>query len=121
MLRLSAIVASAVFIFSGCWNKDFQEPGRIEVDRKPTESSVNSNFQRVWSAAQASLAKFPLLRKDADTTTGRAYVVTDWIRGKSDMLFHGFDENRIPYIIRYKLFIYIAGESRSNRTKVTIK
>ncbi len=118
---LSRVLAFAFLglVFSGCWNKEFNEPGELEVNRKPTEGLINSNFQRVWMATQTTLGKFPMIRKEADSNTGRGYVVTDWIRGKSDVLYHGFDRNRIPYVIRYKLFVYV--NSESGRTKVTIK
>ncbi|MDB5037363.1 MAG: hypothetical protein JWQ35_891 [Bacteriovoracaceae bacterium] len=121
MSRLKIFAILSTLLLSGCWSKDFQEPGRIEVKRKPTDAILNSSFTRVWAATQAALSKFSMLRKDADPSTGRAYVVTDWTRGKSDVLFHGFDVNRMPYVIRYKLFIYLASDPRSNRTRVTIK
>ena len=119
MFKRSLILFAVVLSFSGCWNKDFQEPGRIQVAKKPTEAIIGGNFQRVWAATQAALAKLPMIRKDVDASTARAYVVTDWNRGKSDVLFHGFGENRMPYVIRYKLYVYLA--TGVGGTRVTIK
>ena len=108
-------------LLSGCWNKDYNEPGKISIDRAPTETVMNGSFQRVWAATQTSMAKFSIQKRDADPATGRAYLITDWTRGKSDTLYHGFDVNRVPYVIRYKLYIYVVGDTRGNRTKVTVQ
>jgi hypothetical protein len=108
-------------LIAGCWSKEFQEPGRIEVPKKQTEATINAPFARVWAATQASLGKFPIVKKDMEANTGRAYVITDWVRGKSDILFHGFDVNRLPYVIRYKFHVYVVGDPRSGRSSVSIK
>lgn len=120
MLRI-LLIFSFSLLSVGCWNKDYQEPGRVEIDRKSTELVIPSNFLRVWGAAQAALGKFPILKKDAEGSLAKGYMVTDWIRGKSDTLFHGFDVNRVPYVIRYKLFVYVTGENRFNQVRVSIR
>lgn len=104
---------------SGCWSKNYDDPGRIEVPARPTEMTMNAGFQRTWAASLAVLAKFPIVKKDVDVGGGRAYLVTDWIRGKSDVLFQGYDRNRIPTIIRYKLYVYV--QSVQGSTQVRIK
>lgn len=106
---------------AGCWSKNYDEPGKIEVQRRPTDIVVASSFQRTWAATQAVVAKLPIIKRDIDSATGRAYLVTDWIRGKSDRLYHGFDVNRFPYVIRYKLYIYVVGDVRGGSTRLTIK
>jgi hypothetical protein len=115
------VFALCLLALTGCWNKNYQEPGQIEVDKRPTEILISGSFQRVWSATQTVLAKFPITKRDLDQATGRAYIVTDWVRGKSDILYHGFDVNRIPYVIRYKLYVYVSGDPRGGRTKISIK
>lgn len=110
-----------VLVISGCWNKEYNEPGRIEIERQDTEMTINASFARVWAATQTTLAKFSMLRKDGDDATAKGYIVTDWTRGKSDILYHGYDVNRIPYVIRYKLFVYVTGLNGMARTKVQIK
>jgi hypothetical protein len=119
-LRLFITLGLSV-ILSGCWSKNFDEPGRIEVPARPTVMGMGASFQRTWGATQAVVAKLPIIKRDIDANTGRAYLVTDWIRGKSDRLYHGFDVNRMPYVIRYKLYIYIVGDVRGGNTNVTIK
>lgn len=121
-MKLPALtVLGLSLILSGCWSKNFDEPGQIEVERRATEASMGASFQRTWAATQAVMAKLPVVKRDVDASTGRAYLVTDWIRGKSDRLYHGYDVNRMPYVIRYKLYVYIVGEVRGGSTRVTIK
>ncbi len=106
---------------AGCWSKDYDEPGRIEVERQPTEVVLSADFARVWAATQAVLSKFPITKREAQITQSRGFVQTDWIRGKSDTLYHGFDRNRIPYVIRYRFLVTVSGEARINRMKVSVQ
>jgi len=105
---------------SSCYNKDFNEPGRISIDRKPTERVIPASYDRTWSAVQAIFARFPIERRDADMASNRAFLVTDWVSGKSDVLYRGFDVNRVPFTIRYKLYVYVSGGGSGGATKVTI-
>lgn len=105
----------------GCWNKDFNEPGRLEVNRQPTERIYEADFDRTWEAIQSSFSSFPIQQREVDSSSLRAYLVTDWVLGKSDILYRGFDVNRVPYQIRYRLYVYVIGGRNSARTKVTIK
>lgn len=116
-----AILLGLTLTLTGCWSKNYDEPGKIEVDRRPTDLTLGGSFQRTWAATQAVVAKLPIIKRDVDAATGRAYLVTDWIRGKSDLLYHGFDVNRFPYVIRYKLYIYVMGDPRGGATRVSIK
>jgi len=104
---------------SGCWNKEFNEPGRLEVERRPTEAVIPGAFSRVWAATQAVMAKFTIVQRDVDPNGQRAYMVTDWTRAKSDTLYHGYDVTRVPYTIRYRLYIYVLSDRGG--TRVTIK
>lgn len=105
----------------GCWNKEFNEPGRLDVDKKKTDIIIDAGFSKTWKATQQVMSKFPILKADDDQQTKRAYIVTDWVTGKSDVLYHGFDRNRVPYEIRYKLYIYLVGDARGGRTRISIK
>ncbi len=118
MRKLPLILILGIFL-TGCWSKNFDEPGRVEIDKKPTEAVVGGSFQRVWAATLAVMGKFVLVQKDVEAGSSRAYLVTDWTKGKSDTLYHGFDRNRIPYQIRYRMFIYLVGDRGGIR--VTIK
>ena len=109
------------FILTSCWNKNFQEPGRIEIEEKPTTMPMPGNFEKTWAATQAVLSKFPIEKRDADKVQKKAFIVTDWVRSKSDVLFHGFGDNRFPYVIRYKLYIYLLSSPEDNSTRITVK
>jgi len=114
------IFAVLLLGLSACYNKDFNEPGRIDIDKKPTERVIKSGYTRVWAATQKIFNRFPIDRTDSDDLSMRAFIVTDLVKGKSDVLYHGFDSNRVPYQIRYKLYVYVIGE-KSGNAKVTIK
>jgi len=113
-------MAVVVVVLSGCYSKDYNEPGKIQVKSMPTEMVVPGVFQRVWAATQTVLAKFAVIQRDIDPASARAYLVTDWTRAKSDVLFHGFgDQTRVPYTIRYKLYVYLVADAQGG-TRVTI-
>ncbi len=120
ILKVRVFLAiSLVVLLSGCWSKNFDEPGMIEVQARPTEAVLAGAFARVWAATQTVMGKFTVVQRDLDANSQRAYLVTDWTRGKSDRLYHGFDANRIPYNIRYRLYLYVIGEGAG--TRVTIR
>jgi uncharacterized lipoprotein len=85
----------------GCASKDFREP-EVEGD---TESHVARSFPRnfsdVWDAVIAALGE----KKYAISVSKRdaGVVVTDWVSGKSDRLFSGYGDTRIPYTVRFKM------------------
>jgi hypothetical protein len=107
-------------ILSGCYSKEYNEPGKIAVKALPTEMVIPGVFQRTWAATQTVLAKFAVVQKDIDPASARAYLVTDWTKAKSDVLYHGFGEDtRVPYSIRYKLYVYLVSEAKGG-TRVTI-
>lgn len=110
---------ACVLALSSCYNKEFNEPGRVEHERRPTERIYESDFNRVWAATQKVLSRFPVAETKTEQAGAKAFIVSDWVTGKSDVLYSGYDRNRIPYIIRYKLYVYVQGGR--GRTKVTIK
>lgn len=91
------------------------------MSKKPTQRVVGASFDRTWAATQRIFTKFPILKKAAEQVSSRAYIVTDWIPGKSDILYSGYDVNRIPYQIRYKLYVYVIGTSGGRGTQVRIE
>jgi hypothetical protein len=106
-------------VLSSCYNKEFNEPGRVEYERRPTERLYEANVQRTWAAVQKIFGRFSIAESRAESGSLKAYLVTDWITGKSDVLYSGYDRNRIPYSIRYKLYVYLQGSG--GKTKVVIK
>ena len=107
------------FGLTACYNKEFNEPGKLEVDSKATEKSIPVGYDKTWAAVQSILSRFPINRRDSDDVSSRAFIVTDWVQGKSDILYHGFDDNRISYSIRYRLTVYVIGGAMG--TKIQIK
>lgn len=117
-MRKLILLSCLSFGFSACYNKNFNEPGKIEIEKQPTERIVRANFQRTWAATQRIFSRFPIEKKDSDVETSRAYLVTQWIEGKSDVLYSGYDVTRIPYNIRYKLYVYILGSGGQSQIRI---
>lgn len=111
----------ALLLLSSCYNKEFNEPGKVDFDKKPTATVVKAGFARTWAATQRIFNRFPIERKDADQISNRAFIVTDWVRGKSDVLYSGFAEARVPYQIRYKLYVYLTQSKNGRGTQVRIQ
>jgi hypothetical protein len=117
---LIALIFGSVFL-TACWNKEYNEPGKISVNKQKTERVVKASFNRTWTAAQTVLSKFPIRQKKINAATGRAFIVTDWIAGKSDILYHGFDVTRIPYQIRYRLHVFVMSDRKKGGTRIVVK
>lgn len=91
----------AVVTLSGCYSKDFQEPGVRSVDHFNTERTVRASYNASWTAVTSVL-------KDVSLVTARkenGYLMTDWIVGKSDRLYSGYDSTKIPLKIRYRMSV----------------
>jgi len=119
LFRKHWIAIIFLILQSACYNKEFNEPGKVEFTPRPTDRVYESDLPRAWAAVQRVLGKFPVSEARSETNGAKAYLVTDWIQGKSDVLYSGFDRNRIPYTIRYKMYVYLQGGR--GRTKVVIK
>lgn len=113
---LLAFTFLSLFSF-GCASKDFREP---EIDAA-SAGSVHRIFQRsytdVWNAVVSALGE----KKYAVAVSKRdgGLIVTDWISGKSDRLFSGYGENRIPYTVRFKITLKLTPTREGVR--VTVK
>ena len=98
----SALVS--LLFWTGCASKAFREP---EVSDEHTDKQIarsfSRNFSDVWDAGVATLGE----KKYAISVSKRdaGLMVTDWISGKSDRLFSGYGDTRIPYAIRFKLTV----------------
>ncbi len=107
----------AFFILIGCASKDFKEPGKLNTKRHRTSMSYNANFAQTWNAVMKTVSKYPVISSSKES----GLIVTDWIKGKSDYLYSGFDENRIPYTIRYKFMIKIRPDGKGAKVMVKNK
>jgi len=93
-----------------CVPKDFYEPGKLSVSGKSTSHSYNASFNDVWKAVtQAAAAKRYAV---SSSIKDSGILVTDWISGKSDRLYSGYGDSRIPYNIRFKFTINVKPTKR---------
>jgi hypothetical protein len=99
--RFFAAVTLLSLLLPACASKAFREP----EESGDTESSVSRTFQRsytdVWNAVIAALGE----KKYAIALSKRdgGLLVTDWISGKSDRLYSGYGDTRIPYTVRFRM------------------
>lgn len=103
---------------SHCAKKDFGEP-TIERASKSysTSASYAAPYSLVWTSVQQAIENrgIPI----SQTVSDKGLILTDWATGKSDRLFSGYGETKIPYTIRYKFLVKVA--SSDKKTKVQIK
>lgn len=102
-MRIIPILLLLLTFTVSCASKEFNEPGIASVDHRSTRRSLRGSYTDVWNALLGGLAqnKYALARSDRQA----GQIVTDWITGKSDRLFSGYGESRIPYNIRFRLTI----------------
>ena len=115
--KLSTVFIIALFIISGaCSSKKFGEPVVKEPKRVSTSKTFPNSYTDVWEAAISSLEErnYPIISRRKDQGT----ITTDWLTGKSDRLFSGYGETRIPYKIRYKHTVVIKPTRRGTETKI---
>lgn len=67
------------------------------------------------------MSRFPVEQTNQEESSGRGYIVTNWVEDSSDVLYSGFADNRVPYRVRYKLYIYVQGDRATGRTQVRIQ
>ncbi len=101
MKRRILILLSLGLLFTSCASKDFAEPGVKSFSRQAVEKIFRGSYSDVWQATKEVLdeQKYPLATSQKES----GVIITDWILGKSDRLYSGYGEARIPYNIRYKL------------------
>ena len=115
----SCLSIGLTLVFAGCASKDFAEPKEIGGAAKVVRKTFSSSYTDVWNGALRVLDErnFPL----AESRKDKGYIVTDWIPGKSDRLFSGYGESKIPYTIRYKLILDIQPTKSGTRVSLTNK
>ena len=97
-----------------CQPKNFNEPGEIKQPKKKTGLIFRANFDKTWNAVNEVAKDLPVIVRKKDS----GVIMTDWIKTKSDRLYSGFDENRIPYTIRYKFTIKVKPTSKGTMVDV---
>jgi len=117
-VRLSSIFLLFVSIaFFSCASKDFKEPGKLNQPRKKTTIAFKVNFPTTWKAVEQVANNYPVISAIKESGT----ILTDWIKTKSDKLYSGYDENRIPYTIRYKFKIKVRPTSKGTIVNIQSK
>ncbi|MFH1729165.1 MAG: hypothetical protein ABIA04_12190 [Pseudomonadota bacterium] len=103
-------------IFS-CGGKNFEEPGDLSGPGYDTQVDFRLGFDKTWSAVENVMSRFPIFKK----VRKEGYVETDWVYGsKSDLLYSGYGEVRVPYKIRYKIIVGVVAKS-PDRTEIIVK
>ncbi len=76
----------------------------------------NATFSEVWDSLSHALESSNhltlLKRKD------QGLIITDWQTGKSDRLFSGYGDTKIPYKIRYKHKIIVQPSKQGTFVKI---
>ena len=94
---------TAITILGGCAFKEFNEPGILSASSRPTRKNYAGSFADVWRASLGALAAKKYTVSASQRENG--LIVTDWVLGKSDRLYSGYGDTRIPYNIRFKMTI----------------
>ncbi|MCB0308492.1 MAG: outer membrane protein assembly factor BamC [Bdellovibrionales bacterium] len=117
-MRLFVIGTSLLLLFA-CVSKDFAEPRERGRTSKAVKKNFGYSYTDVWNSAVAVLESKSYLitqnRKD------RGIIATDWISGKSDRLFSGYGDSRIPYTVRYRFTLDIQPTKSGTRVVITNK
>jgi len=106
------------FLVHCAGKKDIAEPLiQKPKQRYATSASFPASYATVLAAVQQAIENkgVPI----SQTVSEKGLILTDWASGKSDRLFSGYGESKIPYTIRYKFLIKIS--PADNRTGVQIK
>ena len=116
--RLPFLALLFLAFLLSCAAKEFNEPGIISQSRKDVSRVFSINFQDGWKiVAQAAVGSMPVTSSNKET----GVIMTDWIKAKSDRLYSGYGETRIPYTIRYKFNIKVKPTSKGTMVSVTNK
>ena len=116
-IRPVVVCLSLSMLGLSCYSKNFNEPGIQEVQRFSTERFYAAGYNVVWNAANQVLKDVPILLAKKES----GMIMTDWILGKSDRLFSGYDDARIPSKIRYKMTITIRPQEAGAVVKIENK
>jgi hypothetical protein len=100
-----------------CASKNFKEPEVVSSSSHPTSRTYTGGMEKIWEATKDAMEErnMPISQTNRD----KGMIVTDWATGKSDRLFSGFGESKIPYTIRFKFLVQLV--QSGNKTLVSIK
>jgi hypothetical protein len=114
MTRSTLPCLIATLLLTACASKEFNEPGEISVTEHTPKRAFSGSYGDVWRAATGALA----VKRYAIASSQReaGFITTDWIIGKSDRLYSGYGDTRIPYNIRFRFTIRV----QPTRSGVTV-
>jgi hypothetical protein len=102
-----------LIFLSACGGKNFQEPGEIDGPDHDTDISFRIDYEKTWTAVENVMSRYPLVKKNKK----KGVFETDWIYGaKSDLLYSGYGDVRIPYKIRHKFYLSVIANSPERST-----
>jgi hypothetical protein len=107
------LILLSIFLVA-CYSKDFEEPGIADTDSHDISRTFRVSYNEAWNAAMEILKEYPVVSAKKDT----GWIMTDWMSGKSDRLYSGYGESRIPYTIRYKFSIRLKPHKRGTEVSV---
>ena len=113
----SLTILTFVSLFASCASKNFREPEVVNSNSYPTSRAYASKMDAVWEATKDAMEERNL--PISQTNRDKGMIVTDWATGKSDRLFSGFGDSKIPYTIRFKFLVQLV--QSGGRTNVSIK
>lgn len=108
---------STPWILSGCASKKFAEPREVGGTAKAVKRTFGNSYTDVWNAAIKILEARNY--SIAETRKDRGLLATDWISGKSDRLFSGYGDTRIPYTVRSKFLLDIQPTKSGTRVVIS--
>jgi uncharacterized lipoprotein len=114
----SIVLLGASFTFASCASKNFKEPIAESAKSYSSARTYNAPFDRVWEMAKDAVEErnIPV----SQTVKEKGLMVSDWATGKSDRLYSGYGDTKIPYTIRFKFLLQVS-RGAGNRTQVSIK
>ncbi len=111
------ITAAVCTMIASCASKDFKEPGRAPHKKYSTSKTFKASYSATWRAVERVMRRYPILVAKRD----KGYIRTDWISGKSDVLYSGYGETRIPYTIRYRFTVTLKRHKKGTTVEIKTK
>lgn len=111
------VFSTFLFLLGSCASKSFKEPQTVSTRGYSTSKTFGGNMEKVWDATKDAMEQRNMLIAQALRDKGT--IVTDWATGKSDRLFSGYGDTKIPYTIRFKFLIQLSASS--GKVQVSIK
>lgn len=114
---LAISILGLIPLVSSCASKEFKEPEVVKSGSHPTSRAYQGGMDKVWEATKDAMGErnMPISQVARD----KGLILTDWATAKSDRLFSGYGDSKIPYTIRFKFLVQVTQSGA--RTNVSIK